>query len=193
MQILTAKTPDTEADLHPLIEKRWSPRSFSDQMIDEAQMTELLEAARWAASCNNEQPWKYVYAFRGTEGFENIWGTLREGNQGWAKNASVLVVSLARQTFGANGNPNPWAAHDLGMANSQLTLQAMDKGIFAHFMAGFYPEKVNELLNLGEDVKPVAVIALGYRGEPEALEEPLRSRELATRSRKELSEIAEKI
>ncbi len=193
MNSLDIKSPDTVYHLHPLISRRWSPRAFSDQDIPESQILELLEAARWSASSSNEQPWEYAYALRGTEGFDQIWGTLKPGNQPWSGNAAVLIVAMARQTFRHNGAPNPWARHDLGLANAQLVLQAAHRDIYAHMMAGFFPEKLIRLLDLNEDVSPVCVIALGYLDDPESLDEPFRSRELAPRVRQPLESFVRKV
>lgn len=187
------KAPETTHDLHPLIGKRWSPRAFSGESISDEQVQELLEAARWAASSNNEQPWEYVYALKGTEAFAALWETLLPGNQPWSSNASVLIAAVARNTFSRNGKPNPWATHDLGMANAQLILQAAHRDIYGHMMAGFDTGKLSKLLQLTEDQTPVALIALGYKAEAETLEEPFRSRELSPRVRKPLEEFARKL
>lgn len=181
------KKATVEHEVHPLIQKRWSPRSFSDKDIPESELMRLFEAARWSASANNEQPWQYSYAFRGTEGFEKIWDGLLPGNQPWAKNASVLVVAKARGTFTKSGKANAWAVHDLGMANAQLLMQATQQEIYAHFMAGFDKEKIKASLSISENVEPICVIALGYLGEAEALEEPYRTRELTPRNRLNIS------
>lgn len=177
------KAAKTEHQIEPLLLKRWSPRSFSEQAISVEQLHELFEAASWAASANNEQPWKYVYALKGTPAFEQLWETLKSGNQPWAKDAAALVVSLQRNTFQKNGNPNGKAMHDVGMANAQLVLQAAARDIYAHMMGGYEREPLKALLAEEETVEPVVVIALGYLGEAEALEEPYKSRELAPRTR----------
>lgn len=187
------KAAETEHHIHPLICKRWSPRSFSDRAIEEAQMNELLEAARWSASANNEQPWQYVYAHRGTPGFDQLWNCLLPGNQPWAQNAAVLVVAIQRNTFASSGKTNPWAMHDLGMANAQLMLQATSQDIYGHMMAGFDAAKTKAALQLTDDQKPVCIIALGYLGEAEALEEPYLSRELSPRNRRSVTEFATKL
>lgn len=188
MNTIDIKAAKTQAAVHPLIKKRWSPLSFSDQAIPDEKMQELFEAARWAASAYNEQPWEYVYAHKGTPGFDDLWNCLMGGNQPWTKKAAVLVVAIARNTFSMNGKPNNWAMHDLGMANAQLLLQAAENDIYGHLMAGFEPDKVNDLLQLSENQQPVCMGALGYLGDPEELEEAYKSRELAPRSRKEVSE-----
>lgn len=193
MNTILSKSANTTADLHPLISNRWSPRSFSDQEITEEQLHELLEAARWAASSNNEQPWEFIYAFRGTDGFDNLLETLMPGNMKWAENAAVLVLSIARKTFARNGRQNLWSQHDLGMANAQMVLQAAHRNIYAHMMAGFDREAASTLLNLSEDQEALVMTAFGYADDPSKLDEALRERELAPRKRKPLEEIARQI
>ncbi len=187
------KAPETDYDLHPLIQKRWSPRAFADQLISKEQLNELFEAARWAASSRNEQPWLYIYAFRGTPEFEQLWECLMPGNQPWAKDAAVLMVSMYRTTLAKNGKPNGAAKHDLGLANAQLILQAAHRDIYGHMMGGFEKEKVQELLDLEENVEPVCMIALGYMGDADQLEEPYKMREQQPRTRMPIAEFAKKL
>lgn len=183
MESLTIKEPQVKTDIHPLIRKRWSALSFSDKMISEEEIEELFEAASWAASAYNEQPWQYVYARRGTEGFEQLWDCLTPGNQPWTKEAAILFVALKRNHFSQNGKVNLWATHDVGMANAQLLLQAAHRDIYGHLMAGYDTEKLAHLLKLGEDVSPVCMGALGFLGEVDQLEASYKNRELSRRSR----------
>lgn len=180
---IAIKVPDTEYDIHPVIKKRWSPRAFSDRQIEKEQLLELFEAAGWAASAFNEQPWRYVYAFRGTPGFDRLWNCLSSGNRPWTKDAAVLIAVLQRNTLTKTGKVNHWATHDVGMANAQLLLQAAHRDIYGHLMAGFDKKAVTELLELDDDVQPVCMAALGYLGDPDQLDEPYRTRELTPRSR----------
>ena len=173
----------TKFELHPLLKKRWSPRSFSKKLIANELIEELFEAASVAASANNEQPWKYVHAVRESEGFETLWNCLLPGNQPWTKHAAVLIVALQRNTFRGKEKPNPWAMHDVGMANANLLLQAAHRDIYGHLMAGFDPEKIRQSLNLPDDETPVCMGALGYLDTAEKLDEPYRSRETADRTR----------
>ena len=190
MDSKTIKTQNIPEQLIPEIKNRWSPRSFSAQKISSDQMKELLEAARWSASANNSQPWKYYYAFRGTAGFQKLWECLKVGNQAWTNNAAVILVATTAFQSPESGNPNPWAEHDLGLANAQLIVQATHQGIYAHMMAGFETEKAKATLGLEDHMKPVCMMALGYLGEPDQLEEPFKSRELSERNRKPLTEIS---
>jgi nitroreductase len=182
------KIPQTVGPIIAAITHRWSPRSFSARLIAESDVETILEAATWAFSASNEQPWRYIYAHRGTPLFAQLEGLLMPGNQIWAKNAAVLMVSMI-QTTNAAGKPNNWAMHDLGAANFALMLQANALDIYGHVMGGFdQPRTVSEL-ELPEGLTPVAMIALGYRDAAEKLPEPFLTRELAPRSRKLVSEI----
>ncbi len=187
------KSAHTQFDVAPFITDRFSPRAFSEKSISNEAMNTIFEATSWSASANNEQPWEFYYAHKGTEGFQKIWESLMGGNQPWAKDAAALVVTVARKTFAANGNANGSALHDLGMANATLLLQARALDIFGHPMGGFDREKATEILNLDEDRMPVCVIALGYLGDAEQLIEPFKTRELSPRSRKTVDQFVKEI
>jgi nitroreductase len=182
------KIAKTDFPILEVIKHRWSARSFSDKSIPTEEMNTLFEAARWAASANNEQPWQYYVAKKQTVGFETLFNTLWEGNQPWAKNAAALVVAIARKNFTADKTENHWATHDVGMANAHLLLQATALNIYCHPMAGFSKEKVVEALQLKPDQQPICIIALGYHGESNALDEPFKTRELTERKRNPVSE-----
>ncbi|MFT4833769.1 MAG: nitroreductase [Marinoscillum sp.] len=184
------KTADTKLEILSAIKNRWSPRAFSDQEVTQDDLTTLLEAARWAASSMNEQPWRFIYAFKGEEAYDKIASSLMPGNVTWASEAPVLIATVVKTTFDRNGRTNASAAHDLGLAVGNLSIQATTMGIGLHQMGGFDSSIIAEQFNLSEEYKPISVIAAGYFGEANQLEEPLRSRELAPRNRKNLSEIA---
>ena len=176
--------------IQELLQVRWSPRAFSPQVIEKDVLISLLEAARWAPSCFNEQPWRFMVASKAeSEAFAHLLSCLMEGNQVWAKQASVLMISIAKMTFGHNGESNRHAFHDVGLAVGNLVFEATARGIGVHQMGGIHLDKIKELYEIPEDYEPVAGLALGYFGDPESLPEPLRTRELAARSRKGLSEI----
>jgi nitroreductase len=185
---ITIKSPNTLHSASSFITGRFSPRSFSEKAISTESLQTLFESASWAASANNEQPWEYHYAHHGTEGFKKIWDCLLPGNQPWAKNAAALVVAVTRKTFAVSGKPNVAAEHDLGMANANLLLQARNLDIFGHPMGGFDKPKTVEMLGLDENRLPVCVIALGYLGAPDKLEEPFKTRETTPRTRKPLGD-----
>ncbi len=183
------KIPQTKYPILDVLKNRWSARSFSDKKISQEALNQLLEAAAWAFSSMNEQPWRYIYAFKGEPAFDQLWNCLMAGNQPWAKDAAVLILSLANTKF-ANGNSNRHAYHDVGAANANLLTEATANSIYGHLMGGFdYPKTQNEF-NLPEHLEPVAIIALGYLDDPKKLEEPFLSRELTGRTRKPLDEIS---
>ena len=178
----------TTYPVHDLIRSRWSPRSYSAQPVAQDTLNQVFEAASWAFSAMNAQPWQYIYAHKADPAaFQKILDTLMPGNQPWAKNAPVLIIALAKMQFD-NGQPNGAALHDLGAANATLFLEATALGLHGHVMGGFDREKLRRDFNLPGNVVPAAVLALGYLGEAERLEEPFLSREKAARNRKPLAE-----
>ncbi len=193
MKSIAAKTPSTQFSVHPLITKRWSARSFSDRAIEEADLMSLFEAAGWAASSMNEQPWKYLYAYSDDPAFDIFWNCLMDGNKPWARNASVLVLSLARKSFRKNQEHNRHAMYDTGAANTNLLLQAAELDIYGHQMGGFHMEKTIADFGVSEEWEPAVFIALGYLDDPENLDEPFKSRELTPRSRMATDEFTERI
>jgi nitroreductase len=183
------KPAETKYPIHELLRQRWSPRAFSDRMVEPQKLLSLLEASRWAASSFNEQPWNFMMATKEDQtGYDRLLGCLTETNILWAQKAPVLMVSVAKLQFAETGKQNRHALHDVGLASENLTIQATSMGLFVHMMAGFYPDKVRELFKIPEGYEPVAAIALGYPGDPQTLPERLRERELAPRRRKLLQE-----
>ena len=157
--------------------------------MEEAKLLSILEAARWAPSSYNEQPWFFLVARKmDPSEFAKLLGCLVEANQAWAKAASVLMISVVKRTFDHNGKPNRCALHDVGLASENMVLEAVAQGLAAHGMAGIEMEKIRELYGLPENCEAVAGWAIGYAGEPEMLEGTLRERELAPRERRELGE-----
>jgi nitroreductase len=183
------KPAPTEVPLSELVRNRWSPRAFADQPVAPDVLRSLLEAARWAPSSNNEQPWAYIVATKDDPAnFAKMLSVLVEFNVGWAKNAPVLILSVAHLKAQKDGAPNRHALHDVGSATAQLTFEANSRGLFVHQMAGYYLEKARQVFEIPEDWEPVAAMAIGYLGDPQSLPERLRDRELAPRTRKPLSE-----
>jgi nitroreductase len=179
------KPADTAHPIEEPLRRRWSPRAFDERPVEAHKLLSLFEAARWSASCYNEQPWHFIVATRDDEaGFSRLLSCLVEGNRVWAARAPVLMVSVARLAFAQSGKPNRHATHDVGLATAQLIVQATAMGLFAHPMAGFDPDKVRELYDVPEGYEPVAAIAVGYAGDPATLPDSLRQRELAPRARK---------
>ena len=183
----------TKQPILELFKERWSAGSFSDKSISKDSIHTILEAATWAASASNEQPWLYRFALKGSAGFDAIFDCLLPGNQPWNKKAAAFLVAIARTTLSASGKPNPYAEHDLGMANAHILLQASAMDIITHPMAGFDKTKITEVLKLSDTENVLCVIALGYLDEAEKLEEPFKSREIAPRVRKGFDEVVKEI
>ncbi|NUU06115.1 nitroreductase family protein [Leifsonia sp. C5G2] len=185
-----SRTADVSAPLLPALVERWSPRSFDPTVgIDDIALRSALEAARWSPSANNSQPWRFIVARRGTEAFATVVENLAGFNKAWASSAAVLVVAAA-EVVDEDGNERRWAVYDLGQAVAHLTIQAHHDGLHAHQMGGFDAEGLRTAFGLEERFVPTSVTALGVLGDPEALPEPLRSRESAPRTRRPLEEIA---
>jgi nitroreductase len=179
----------TDAPVHELIKNRWSPRAFSEKPVAPQVLRSLFEAARWAPSSNNEQPWAYLVATKDdAQNFAKMLGVLVEFNANWAKHAPVIALSVAHLKTNRDGKPNRVALHDVGSATAQLTFEANARGLLVHQMAGFDAEKARQMFAIPPDWEPVAAIAIGYPGSPESLPEKLRERELAPRIRKPVGE-----
>jgi nitroreductase len=175
--------------IHDLIRNRWSPRAFSDKPVSAETLKSLFEAARWAPSSNNEQPWVYLVATKDdTENFQKMLGVLVEFNVNWAKHAPVLALSVAKLTFAKGDSPNRSAFHDVGSASSQLSLEATARGLLVHQMAGYDVDKARKVFSIPAGWDPVAAMALGYLGDPASLPSPYKERETAARVRKPITE-----
>ncbi len=173
--------------IHQLLHHRWSPRAFSDKPIPPDILRSLFEAARWAPSSSNEQPWAFIVATRDEpENHARLLSTLVEFNQAWAKHAPVLAIAISESAFARTGKPNRNASYDTGAAVANLTLEATSQGLFVHQMGGFDPHKAIELFEIPSGWEPIAAFVIGYPGAPDSLPEPLRQRELAPRERKPL-------
>jgi nitroreductase len=183
----TLKKPaETSTPIHDLIAHRWSPRAFDSKPIEPEKLRSLFEAARWAPSSYNAQPWYFIVGTKeNPENYNRVLESLIEFNQGWAKQAPVLALSVAKLKFD-DGKANRHAFHDVGQAAANLSLQAEALGLSVHQMAGIEAEKARKLFNIPADYEAVAGIALGYAGDPAWLPEELRKRELAPRQRKPL-------
>ena len=185
----THKQANPDHPIHELIARRWSPYAFADKPVSENDLRSLFEAARWAASSYNEQPWSYIVASKASPAeHERLLSCLVEGNQPWAKAAPVLALGCTSLNFVRNGNANAAAVHDLGLASATLTLEATSRGLFVHQMIGILPDKARELYGIPEGVQPLTGLAIGYAGDPNTLAEVYRQRDLAPRQRKPLAE-----
>jgi nitroreductase len=182
------RTAATEVPLHPLLAERWSPRGFDrDHQVSEAELTALLEAARWASSANNVQPWRFLVTRRGDADFAAVVDVLAPGNQIWARHASALLL-VAAQTTDENGKPRSHALYDTGQAVAQLVAQAQAEGLATHQMGGFDGVRAVDELGL-DDLTPVVVVAIGRQDADAALPEPFASRETAPRTRRPLADL----
>lgn len=177
------KPAPVDHPVHELIRRRWSPRAFGTEPVTPEQVLTLLEAARWAASCFNDQPWSFLVGFRDDETWQGIHDCLVPGNQAWAAAAPVLLLSVANEMFVQTGKPNRHAQHDTGQAAAHLALQATEVGLCVHQMAGFDAEAARKRFSIPPDQTPMAAIAVGPPGDADALPEALAERERAPRER----------
>jgi nitroreductase len=179
----------TDFPIHELIAKRWSPYCFDERSVSDEDLRSLFEAARWAPSSYNEQPWSYVVAKKeNSEEFTRLLSCLVEGNQVWAKAAAALALGITSLRFAHNGKPNRAAIHDLVLSTGNLVLEATARGLFVHQMIGIIPDKVREIYQVPEGYEPMTAIAIGYAGERKDLPQELAQRDVARRPRKPLKE-----
>jgi nitroreductase len=173
----------TKADISQFISQRWSPRAFdANKPVELDVLAMLFEAARWAPSSSNEQPWNFIVGRNFDECHQAVCSTLNEKNQMWAKNAPVLIITVAKLL--RNDRPNRFAFHDVGLATENFFLQACDLGLVCHFMGGFSPDKARELFAIPDGYEAVAAGAVGYMGDIEYLPDEFKERESAPRQRK---------
>jgi nitroreductase len=184
---LVDKVVETQYPIEEVIQNRWSPLAFSDRPVEPEKLRSVLEAARWAASSYNEQPWSFIVATKDNPAeFDRLLSCLAEGNQEWAHSAPVLMISVAKLNFEKNGTENRHAFHDVGAAEANLAIQATALGLHVHQMAGFDVNKARELYGIPQGYEPVDAVALGYLGDPHSLSDKLQQRLSAQRSRKSL-------
>jgi nitroreductase len=179
------KHAKSEHPIQDFIAKRWSPYGFADRDVSVADLHSLFEAARWAASSFNEQPWSYIVAMRTQETeFGRLLSCLVEANQEWAKAAPVLALGVATLNFKRNSKPNRVAIHDLGLATGNLVAEATARGLWVHQMGGILPDRAREIYDIPEGSEAVTGIAIGYAGDPEAFPKEIQERDIAPRERK---------
>lgn len=185
----TAVRNETQVPLaHPLAQ-RWSPRAFDASFeLTGEDIAALGEAARWAPSAANTQPTRFIVARRGTQTFNTIVNTLAGFNRDWAPNASLLIVAIAEVT--RDGEPMRWAEYDLGQAAAQLTVEATHRGFITHQMGGFDPAAISQAFDLGDNLRPVTVIAVGRHDDSDSVDPSIRERDLAPRGRRDLNDLA---
>ncbi len=177
----------TSVPIHPALARRWSPYRFHESReVPAEDLRGILEAARWAPSSFNEQPWRFIVVRRADSRRKELDEALMEGNA-YAKRASVLVVTVAKDTYTQNGKPNKMAFHDTGLATANLLAEATSRGLISHPMGGFHRDLVREAFSIPDDFSPVVMVALGYH-DPEMEDEKLQAREGRERERRPLGE-----
>ncbi len=182
----------TRIDIHPLIAARWSGRAYDySKPVSRDHMLGLLEAARWAPSCYGDQPWRLVVWNRDedTAGWQAAFDSLAPGNQGWVKDAPLLVLACSDSLFNHNGQPNRWAQYDTGAAVENLCLQAEALGLMAHQMGGFDADKIRTVASVPAQFTLMAMIAVGYPDDPANFSAEVTQRETAARKRRALGEL----
>ena len=184
---MNIKKAVTDYPIQHALADRWSPYGFEDRLVAEADLLSLFEAARWAASSYNEQPWNYLVATRETpKEFGRLLSCLVEANQAWAKAAPVLVLGVVSLQFAKNKQDNRAAAHDLGLAAGNLVVEATARGLSVHQMIGILPDKAREVYQIPEHFEAWTALAIGYKADPAKLPDALKERDLAPRQRKPL-------
>lgn len=187
--MMSVKTASTDYPIHELLSERWSPYAFQDRPVSDADLRSLFEAARWAASSYNEQPWTYIVATQeNPDPFQQLLSCLVEGNQVWAKNAPVLALGIVSLKFSRNQKDNRAAVHDLGLATSNLVVEATARGLVVHQMIGILPDKAREVYGIPDGFEAWTAMAIGYLGDPMMLPERLQERDQMPRQRKPLDQ-----
>lgn len=188
---VTRPAPEAAPTIHDLLRRRRSPRAYSELLVEHDKLERLFEAARWAPSASNEQPWRFIVATKDrSDDFARVLSAIKEGNRQWAQHAPVLLIPVAKKFKDKDSGENRHAFHDVGQAIAHLSIQAIEDGLYLRQMGGFDPVIAREQLGIPEGYEPVSAIAIGYPGDVDRLPEPLREREQALRTRKPLSELA---
>jgi nitroreductase len=183
------KPAPTDHPIHELVSHRWSPRAFDTKAVPADVLRSLFEAARWAPSSNNEQPWAYLVASKdNADEFAKMTSVLVEFNANWAKHAPVLALAVSELAFAKTGAPNRNAQYDTGAATALLSVEATSRGLFVHQMAGFDPDKARQVFGIPAGWEAIAAFVIGYPGDPAALPQPYQDRERTPRTRKPLTE-----
>ena len=187
---IVAKTAKTDYPVSELISRRWSARAFSTRPVEKRKLLSILEAARWAPSSRNEQPWRYiVFTNDNPEILKKAHSVLKEIND-YAKRAPILICAITKKTYTDNEKPNRLHFHDLGAANENMFLESFNQGLIMHEMGGFEVQKAREVFNVPEDYEVGIMIAIGYQDTHDVLPERIREKAFTPRQRKPLSEIA---
>lgn len=183
------KPAQTKYGIHQILKKRWSPRAFEDRAVEVEKLQRIFEAASWAPSSFNEQPWRFIVGIKGDATYDKIYNALLPGNQAWAKSAPVLIFFLGKKSFSYDGNTNYVHKYDTGQAAAYLTFQATEEGLHVHQMGGIDRDKARISFDIPDDFSIVTAAAIGYIGNPEILPNDLKDAEKAPRDRKALPEL----
>lgn len=183
------KKATTSVPINELSSQRWSPRAFLDKPVESQKVISVFEAARWSASGGNEQPWRFIVGIRPDETWEKLFLCLDTGNQEWNTRVPVLILAVANTISSWSGKTSPFYQYDTGQAVAHLSLEAMNRGLYVHQMGGFSADKAREFFAIPDDFSPLTIISMGYIGNPDSLNEKLRTREIAERQRKELTSL----
>ncbi|HEX2622386.1 MAG TPA: nitroreductase family protein [Phototrophicaceae bacterium] len=185
------KPADNDYPILDLLKQRWSTRAFDSRLVEHEKLLSLFEAARWSASCFNEQPWRFIVATRDqSESFAKVLSCLNNSNQTWAQHVPVLMLTVTHLQFEVDGSPNHHAVHDIGLTIQNLIVQATSMGLMVRQMAGIHPERAHEIYGIPhESYRVVTAVAIGYQGTADHLSEKNQARELEPRRRKPLTEL----
>ena len=181
----------TNIAIHDLLKRRWSPRAFDpNRPVTREQLKVLLEAGRWAPSCNGDEPWRYLIWDKGRDpqGWQKAYDCLNENNKKWVKNVPLLMLSCAGSAFEATGKPNRWTQHDTGAASVSMALQAGAMGLVIHQMGGWDADKARAAFAIPPEFTPMAMVAVGYQAGPDILDEETKAKEMRPRGRKPVVE-----
>ena len=186
---MNLKQAQTDYPIHKVLAERWSPYGFAEKPVAVADLLSLFEAARWAASSYNEQPWNYIVALKESpQDFGRLLSCLVEPNQAWAKTAPVLVLGVVSLRFAKNNKDNRAAVHDLGLASANLSVEATSRGLSVHQMIGILPDHARAVYQIPEHFEAWTALAIGYKADPALMPDDLKERDLTPRQRKPLKD-----
>jgi len=175
--------------INELTRHRWSPRAYSDAPVEREKLQSLFEAARWAPSSGNEQPWRFIVGIKPGPEWDQVFRCLDPGNQRWCHNIPVLAIICGKSTYTKNGKPNHTFLYETGQAAAHASAEAVRLGLYFHQMSGFYPDLARTVFAIPDDYIPIAAMAVGYSGDPVTLPEDLRLREYEERTRRDYDEL----
>ncbi|TVR41256.1 MAG: nitroreductase [Bacteroidia bacterium] len=183
------KPANTLLEIHPVLKKRWSPRAFRDQAVAKDQLQRIFEAARWAPSSHNDQPWRFILGTKGDDTWNKLYECMVDFNRKWAGNAPVLLLAVGKKISDKTGKDNPVFMYDVGQSMAYITFQLEHEGLVAHQMGGFSKDRATELFSIPADHAPLVMMAIGYQDAPDTLPADFAKMEKAPRSRKPIGEL----